>query len=104
MKNFKTFSPKVDQKRRLVLTRFYTGVKDSNSFCYQITKINKSGEIDKKFKPLFAFGTDDFGSIKSFNHSHSGVEVKVFKKPFKSVFGLDKKNDPISIWSKIPLI
>lgn len=101
MKNFKTFSPKVDQKRRLVLTRFYTGVKESNSFCYQITKITKTGSLDKKFKPLYAFGTDDFNSVKSFSHSGNGQSVKVFKKPFKSVFGVDKKNDPVSVWRKI---
>jgi hypothetical protein len=101
MKNFKTFSPKVDQKRRLVLTRFYTGVKESNSFCYQIAKITKTGSLDKKFKPLYAFGTDDFNSVKSFSHSGNGQGVKVFKKPFKSVFGVDKKNDPVSVWRKI---
>lgn len=101
MKNFKSFSPKVDEKRRLVLTRFYTGVKDSNSFCYQITKITKVGTLDKKFKPLYAFGTDDFNSVKSFSHSGNGQTVKVFRKPFKSVFGVEKKNDPVSVWRKI---
>ena len=101
MKNFKSFSPKVDEKRRLVLTRFYTGVKDSNSFCYQINKITKVGTLDKKFKPLYAFGTDDFNSVKSFSHSGNGQPVKVFRKPFKSVFGVEKKNDPVSVWRKI---
>lgn len=101
MKNFKSFSPKVDEKRRLVLTRFYTGVKDSNSFCYQITKITKVGTLDKKFKPLYAFGTDDFNSVKLFSHSGNGQPVKVFRKPFKSVFGVEKKNDPVSVWRKI---
>lgn len=101
MKNFKSFSPKVDEKRRLVLTRFYTGVKESNSFCYQICKITKSGKVDKKFKPLYAFGTDDFSSVKSFLHSGNGQEVRVFKKPFKSVFGISDKNDPIKVWNKI---
>ncbi len=101
MKNFKSFSPKVDEKRRLVLTRFYTGVKDSNSFCYQINKITKVGTLDKKFKPLYAFGTDDFNSVKSFSHSGNGQTVKVFRKPFKSVFGVEKKNDPVSVWRKI---
>lgn len=101
MKKFKSFSPKVDEKRRLVLTRFYTGVKDSNSFCYQITKITQVGTLDKKFKPLYAFGTDDFDSVKSFSHSGNGRLVKVFRKPFKSVFGVEKKNDPVSVWCKI---
>jgi hypothetical protein len=101
MKNFKSFTPRVDQKRRLVMTRFHTGVKDSNLFCYQINRINKVGSIDKKFKPLYSFGTDDFDTIKEFSHSGSGDSVKVFKKPFKSVFGVKEKNDPILIWNSI---
>jgi hypothetical protein len=98
MKNFKSFSPKVDEKRRLVLTRFYTGVKDSNLFCYQITRITKNGSIDKRFKPLYAYGTDEFDSVKEFQHSGTGEKVKVFRKPFKSVFGVREKNNPSTIW------
>lgn len=101
MKNFKAFSPKVDHKRRLVMTRFYTGVKDTNSFCYQINKITQTGAIDKKFKPLYAFGTDDFKSVGTFSHSGNGGVVKIFKTSFKSVFGVVKKNDSVSIWQKI---
>lgn len=101
MKNFKSFTPKVDQKRRLVLTRFYTGVKESNSFCYQITRITKQGTIDKKFKPLYAYGTDEFDSVKEFQHSGNGEKVKVFKKPFKSIFGVKEKNDPKVVWNSI---
>ena len=101
MKNFKSFSPKVDQKRRLVLTRFYTGVKNSNSFCYQINRITKQGRVDKRFKPLFAYGTDSFDDISQFHHSGTGEEVKDFKKPFKSVFGVKEKNNPEIIWKKI---
>ena len=101
MIKYKSFTPKVDQKRRLVLTRFYTGVKQSNSFCYQVTRITKSGSVDKRFKPLYAYGTDDFDSVKSFQHSSTGETVKVFKKPFKSVFGLKEKNDPTIIWKSI---
>lgn len=101
MIKYKSFTPKVDQKRRLVLTRFYTGVKQSNSFCYQVTRITKSGSVDKRFKPLYAYGTDDFDSVKSFQHSSTGETVKVFKKPFKSVFGVKEKNDPTIIWKSI---
>jgi len=39
MVKYKSFTPKVDLKRRLVLTRFYAGIKDSNSFSNQITRI-----------------------------------------------------------------
>ncbi len=101
MSNYKSFTPKVDQKRRLVLTRFYTGVKQSNSFCYQITRITKTGSVDKKFKPLYAYGTDDFTTVKDFQHSSTGDKVKVFKKPFKSVFGVREKNDPTIVWDSI---
>jgi len=101
MNKYKSFTPKVDQKRRLVLTRFYTGVKQSNSFCYQITRITKTGSVDKRFKALYAYGTDDFDSVKSFQHSSTGEQVKVFKKPFKSVFGVKEKNDPTIVWKSI---
>ena len=46
---FKTFTPRVDIKRRLVMTRFYAGVNKSNSFCYMIHRITKKGKIDKGF-------------------------------------------------------
>ena len=101
MNKYKSFTPKVDQKRRLVLTRFYTGVKQSNSFCYQITRITKTGSVDKRFKALYAYGTDDFDSVKSFQHSSTGEPVKVFKKPFKSVFGVKEKNNPTIVWNSI---
>lgn len=101
MKKFKTFSPKVDTKRRLVMTRFYTGVKESNSFCYIVQRINKKGETDKRFKPLFAYGTDDFKSVNEFKNSLTGKPIKVFKTPFKSVFEVKEKNNPIEIWKSI---
>ena len=101
--SYKSFSPKVDTKRRLVMTRFYTGIKNSNSFCYQINRITKKGTVDKRFKPLFAFGTDDFSSVKEFKHSLTGEPVKVFRKPFKSVFGVKEKNNPVVVWKKIEL-
>ena len=101
MKQFKTFAPKVDKSRILVLTRFYTGVGGSNNFCYQISKITKKGTLDKKFKPLFCFGTDDFSSVSEFQHSGNGEKIRVFKTPFKSVFGIKEKSDPVSIWNKI---
>ena len=80
------------------MTRFYTGVKESNSFCYVVNRINKKGEIDKKFKSLYSYGTDDFKSVKDFSHSKTGKTVKVFKTPFKSVFKVNQKNNPISVW------
>lgn len=99
MKNFKTFAPKVDPSRRLVLTRYYTGVNGSNSFCYQINRITKSGTEDKRFKTLYSFGTDDFSSVKQFSNSRTGEVVRVFKKPFKSVFGVKDKSNPEKVWN-----
>ncbi len=63
---FKQFTPRVDKDKRLVITRFYAGIKGNNTFCYTVSRINKKGELDKKFKPLYAFGTDDFSSVKTF--------------------------------------
>ena len=100
---FKSFTPRVDKSRRLVLTRFYAGVKDSNSFCYQIHRITKSGTVDKRFKTLYSFATDDFTKVKEFRHSQDGRPVKVYKTPFKSVFGVKEKNDPIQVWRKVEL-
>lgn len=101
MRNFKSFSPKADVKRRLVITRFHAGIsKDVNQFCYQINRITKQGTVDKRFKPLYAFGTDDFDTVKEFKHSGNGEVIKVFKKPFKSVFGVEEKNNPEKIWKK----
>jgi hypothetical protein len=98
MKKFKSFSPKVDSKRRLVLTRIYTGVNGSNSFCYLINRITKQGTVDKRYKTLFSYGSDDFDSVSQFYHSGTGEEVKVFKKPFKSVFGVKYKSNPKDVW------
>lgn len=96
----KSFTPKVDKKRRLVLTRIYAGVKGSNVYLYKIHRINKLDQIDKRFKPLFAFGSDDFKNIEHFQHSQTGEIVKVPKTTFKSVFGVADKNNPVEIWSK----
>ena len=63
---FKQFTPKVDKDKRLVITRFYAGINGNNTFCYNVSRINMKGEIDKRFKPLYAFGTDDFSTVKSF--------------------------------------
>jgi hypothetical protein len=101
MKKFKSFSPKVDSKRRLVLTRIYTGVNGSNSFCYQINHITKQSRLDKRFKTLFSYGTDDFDSVLQFYHSGTGEEVRVFKKPFKSIFGVKDKMNPVAVWEML---
>ena len=53
MGKFKSFTPRVDTKRRLVMTRFYAGVNNYNSFCYMIHRTTKKGTIDKKFKFLY---------------------------------------------------
>ena len=97
---FKRFFPKVDKTRRLVMTRFYSGVNGSNSFCYVIHRINKKGTIDKRFKPLYCYADDDFSSATEFHHWGSGEKVKVFKKPFKTVFGVSDRSNPVAIWEE----
>ena len=99
MSKFKSFSPKVDSKRRLVLTRFYTGIRKENSFCYLIHRITKKNTIDKRFKHLYAYGTDDYGSVTEFHHAQSGEVVRVFKSSFKSVFKITDKLNVLEIWN-----
>ncbi len=96
---FKTFSPRVDVKRRLVMTRFYSGIRGDNSFCYLIHRITKKGTIDKKFKHLYAYGDDDYKSVTEFHHAQTGDPVRVFKSSFKSVFKITDKLNIIEIWN-----
>ena len=98
-KKFKSFNPKIDTKRRLVLTRFYTGVKGEPSFCYLIHRITKKNTIDKRFKHLFAYGDDDYKSVKEFHHVSTGQPVRIFKSAFKSVFKITNKLDVLEIWN-----
>ena len=96
---FKSFTPRVDTKRRLVMTRWYAGVRGENSFCYMIHRITKKNTIDKRFKCLYAYGTDDYSSIKEFHHAVTGDPVRVFKSSFKGVFKIKNKLNPIEIWN-----
>lgn len=97
---FKNFTPRIDRKRRLVLFRWYAGIDGANSFCYTINKITKKETIDKRFKYLFVFGTDDVDSIGEFKRAQTGEIAKVFKTAFRSVFGLANgdKCDALAIW------
>jgi len=99
MKNFKSFAPKVDIKRRLVLTRYYTGIHGENSFCYVIHRITKKNTIDKRFKYLYAYGDDNYRSVTEFRHASKGEPVRVFKTSFKSVFKIKNKLDVVGIWN-----
>ncbi len=96
---FKSFAPKVDTKRRLVMTRWYAGVRGENSFCYMIHRITKKNTIDKRFKHLYAYGTDDYSSISEFHHAQTGEPVRVFKSSFKSVFKITDKLNVLEIWN-----
>jgi hypothetical protein len=105
---FKKFTPRVDKQKRLVITRFYAGINGNNTFCYTVSRINKKGELDKKFKPLYAFGTDDFSSVKTFMKQTTGEPVRVVKRPFKvvlssrsSLFGIEDKSDAKEVWNKV---
>ena len=98
-KKFKSFNPKVDTKRRLVLVRYYSGVGESNSFCYLIYRITKKNTIDKRFKHLFAYGDDNYQSLTEFQHVSTGQPVRVFKSAFKSVFKIKDKMDVLEIWN-----
>ena len=99
MNKFKSFAPRVDTKRRLVLTRYYTGIRGENSFCYLIYRITKKGTVDKRFKHLYAYGDDNYGSITEFHHAQSGEVVRVFRSSFKSVFKIKDKLNIVEIWN-----
>ena len=98
MSKFKTFTPRVDIKRRLVMTRFYAGIRNENSFCYIIHRITKKNTIDKKFKYLYCFSDDDYTTVKEFNHSLTGEPYRIYKSSFKGVFKLKDKLQPLLIW------
>tara|TARA_R110000868_G_scaffold14135_1_gene66022 strand:- start:54 stop:377 length:324 start_codon:yes stop_codon:yes gene_type:complete len=98
MGKFKSFTPRVDTKRRLVMTRFYAGVNNSNSFCYMIHRITKKGTIDKKFKFLYCFGTDDYSKVKEFHHANTGELMRTYKTSFKGVFKVKDKFDVLTLW------
>lgn len=98
MSQFKSFSPKVDIKRRLVLTRYYCGMKGQNSFMYQIHKVTMSETIHQQFKHLYALSNDEWDSVTQFYHSKTGEPVRVFKSAFKSVYGCNNKQDVVGIW------
>ena len=96
---FKSFTPRVDTKRRLVMTRFYAGVRNENLFCYTIHRITKKNTIDKKFKYLYCFSDDDYSNVKDFYNAQSGDPQRVFKSSFKSIFKIKDKLNPINIWN-----
>ena len=98
MSKFKTFTPRVDIKRRLVMTRFYVGIRNENTFCYVIHRITKKNTIDKKFKYLYCFSDDDYTTVKEFNHSLTGEPYRIYKSSFKGVFKLKDKLQPLLIW------
>jgi len=100
MNKFKSFTPRVDTKRRLVMTRFYAGVRNENFFCYVIHRITKKGTIDKKFKYLYCYSDDDYSNVKEFYHALTGEPYRTYKSSFKGVFKIKNKLNPIEIWNK----
>ncbi len=97
---FKTFTPRVDKKRRLVMTRFYAGVNNSNSFCYMIHRITKKGTVDKRYKFLYCFATDDYSKVKEFHNANTGEPTRIYKSSFKGVFKIKDKFDILTIWKR----
>ena len=81
------------------MTRFYTGIQGENSFCYLIHRITKKNTIDKRFKHLYSYGDDNYGSITEFHHASTGDPVRVFKSSFKSIFKIKDKLDILEIWN-----
>ena len=104
MNKFKSFTPRVDTKRRLVMTRFYAGVRNENSFCYIIHRITKKDTIDKRFKYLYCYSTDDYSDVKEFHHAQTGEPYRIYKSSFKGIFKLKDKLNPVTIWKQSQII
>ena len=98
---FKKFSPKVDKKRKLVLTRMYAGIRGTNVFQYTIHKMNALGQINSNWKHLYSFGTDEFKSIEQFKNANTGETSKVYKTAFTSIAGVSEKSNPTMVWKKM---
>ena len=98
MSKFKRFTPRVDVKRRLVMTRFYAGVRNENKFCCVIHRITKKNTIDKRFKYLYCYSDDDYSNVKEFNHSLTGEPYRIYKSSFKSVPKLKGRLNLLYIW------
>lgn len=100
MQKYKTFIPKVDIKKRLVLTRFYCGIKNNNCFMYTIHNITLNNTISIPFNHLFCLSNDDYNSVNEFYNSKTGDPVEVLKTDFKSVLGTDDNNNILEVWSR----
>lgn len=81
------------------MTRFYAGVNKSNSFCYMIHRITKKGTVDKRYKFLYCFATDDYSKVKEFHNANTGEPTRVYKTSFKGVFKIKDKFDILTIWN-----
>ena len=75
------------------LTKVYRTDEVESTALNEVSFEIQKGELDKKFKPLYAFGTDDFSSVKTFMKQTTGEPVRVVKRPFKVVFGIEDKSD-----------
>lgn len=90
--------PKINKSKRLVVTRVNCGVGENTLYLYQIWRITKLGNVDKRFKPLFAITDRDFQKIPQFFHSKTGEAIKIAKTQFKTVTGVYDVGNPESIW------
>ena len=82
------------------MTRFYAGVNNSNSFCYMIHRITKKGTVDKRYKFLYCFATDDYSKVKEFHNANTGEPTRIYKSSFKGVFKIKDKFDILTIWKR----
>ena len=95
------WKPKVDRKSRLVMTRFNISTdKDTEIWCYQINRITKANELDRRFKTLYSVVEGDAAIPTHFKNSRTGESIRIIKSKFKSVRRCVGLYTPVDIFKK----
>ncbi len=95
------WKPKVDRESRLVMTRFNISTdKDTEIWCYQINRITKANELDRRFKTLYSVVEGDAPIPTHFKNSRTGESIRIIKSKFKSVRRCVGLDTPVDIFKK----
>lgn len=95
------WKPKVDVESRLVMTRFNISTdRDTEIWCYQINRITKANELDRRFKTLYSVVEGDAAIPTHFKNSRTGESIRIIKSKFKSVRRCVGLHNPVDIFKK----
>ena len=95
------WKPKVDKESRLVMTRFNISTdRDTEIWCYQINRITKANELDRRFKTLYSVVEGDAAIPTHFKNSRTGESIRIIKSKFKSVRRCVGLYTPVDIFRK----